>query len=145
MHTHDQENGLWTRDYSSVLSGYRIPPLHRMEPKKMRGESAEEQAAGRPETCVRNVCVPLSRTIPGQVSCLFFGKSALVLPLTYTGGGHPTASTYPYKMFSCPTLEEGMRAVQASLSVPYKGSTIFRLAVTGMFVHLYAPQSPDLL
>ena len=109
----------------------------------MRGDSAEEQAAGRPETRVRGVCVPLPRIVLGQVSCLFFGKSALVLPLTYTGVGHPTAATYPYKMFSCPALEEGMRAVRASLSVPYERSTIFRLpAATGMFAHLYGPKAP---
>ena len=90
---------------------------------------------------IRDVTVPLTKVVQGQITCLFFGKRGLALQLNYKGSGHPTASMYEYNQFSSLVLDQELSEVQRILGVTNENGGICKLP-NDVFVYVYAPKAP---
>ena len=82
----------------------------------------------------------LRKVVKGEIPCLFFGKCVKVFPLTFKQVGHPSASSYPLRIFENPNLDRELKFVQEDLGIPHEANTICRLPIG--YVHVYSKTVP---
>ena len=80
--------------------------------------------------------VHLQKAVKGVITCLFFGKTAQVLQLTFRKGKeHPNTTSYPLEAFESPTLDDELECLEEILQISCDNNNIFRMPVG--YVHVY--------
>ena len=90
---------------------------------------------------LKEFSVRVPRLTTAKVPCLFIGKRARVISLSYCGLGNPNSYTCDLSMFQhCPSLEQELKEVEMQLDVSCSRNKICHVASL-YHVHVYMHNS----
>ena len=99
-----------------------------------RTGSCSEADNGGATVAIRQCSIPVTR-VP-VITCLFFGKRGLVLPLSLRKGHSAVSASIPCEDVVCPALLSELEDVESCLSTPQEDNRVCVLS-SGLYVHVY--------